>query len=125
MKTYQPKTTVSARHLMFTDSLKQYALSKLDSIISDFPRIIHAHIILDQRKYEFSCEVVLQGVNHSSFRGIDTTNNMYASIDLCMDKLERQMRKYKTKVLAHRHHFTRHQFRRQTHRAAPVSYVTA
>ncbi len=29
---------------------------------------------------------------------------MYASIDLCMDKLARQMRKYKTKIQRHHRH---------------------
>jgi len=98
---------VTGRHLTVTEAIKNYALKKIESIGIDFPKIISAHVILDVEKYRHRCEVVLACTNHIHIEAHEESENMYASIDLCMDKLARQMRKYKTKILRH------HRYRKQ------------
>jgi len=95
---------VTGRHVAVTEAIKDYARKKLDSIGLDFPRIIDAHVILEVQKYRQRCEVVLNCANHIRIEAEDESDDMYASIDLSVSKLTRQMRKYKTKLQRHQPH---------------------
>ena len=107
MNTQNLQIQITGRHISVTDAIKEYAKKKLESIGIDFPRVISAHVILDVQKYRQSCEFVLTCSNHIHIEASEESDNMYASIDVCVDKLARQMRKYKTKI--QRHHRDRKQ----------------
>src|SRR4051812_35833123 len=104
MNTENMQIKVTGRHVAVTEPIKEYARKKLESIGIDFPKIIDAHVILDVAKYRHLCEVVLSCNNHIHIEADEESDNMYASIDLCVDKLSRQMRKYKTKIQRHHRH---------------------
>jgi putative sigma-54 modulation protein len=95
---------VTGRHVTVTDPIKDYARKKLEAIGIDFPKVIDAHVILDVQKYRHICEIVLTCTNHIHIEADEESDNMYASIDLCVAKLSRQMRKYKTKIQRHHRH---------------------
>ncbi|MDD2710269.1 MAG: ribosome-associated translation inhibitor RaiA [Verrucomicrobiae bacterium] len=92
---------VTGRHFVVTDPIRDYALKKLEHIGLSFPRVIDAHVILEVQKHRHICEVVLACANHIHIEASEESEDMYASIDLCVDKLARQMRKYKTKIQRH------------------------
>jgi putative sigma-54 modulation protein len=50
-------------------------------------------------KYRHSAEVVLVCSNHITIEACEETNDMYAAIDAVVDKVGRQMRKYKTRLM--------------------------
>lgn len=95
---------VTGRHVSVTDAIRSYAEKKIESIEIDYPRVIDAHVILDVEKYRHRCEIVLVCTNHIRIEADEESDNMYASIDVCVDKLARQMSKYKTKTQTQRHH---------------------
>lgn len=102
MKNSKQDITITGRHVTVTDAIKEYALKKIEAIGIDFPKIISAHVILDVQKYRHRCEIVLACANHIHIEAEEESDNMYASIDVAVDKLARQMRKYKTKIQRHR-----------------------
>ncbi len=102
MNTETAEITVTARHVQLTDSIRDYARRKLESINLEFPKVIQAHVILDVQKFLQRCEVVLKCTKHIHLQAVHASSDMYASIDLCVNKLARQMRKCKTKVQRHR-----------------------
>jgi putative sigma-54 modulation protein len=104
MKNESMQINVTGRHLSVTEPIKEYARKKLESIGLDFPKIIDAHVILDVQKYRQICEIILTCTNHIHIEAEEVSENMYASIDVCVDKLARQMRKYKTKIQRHHRH---------------------
>lgn len=93
---------VTGRHVAATPAIKEYAAKKLDHIGIDFPRILNAHFILDVEKFRHIAELVLQCGNHITIEAREISEDLYASIDLVVDKVARQMRKYKTKMQDHR-----------------------
>jgi len=95
---------VTGRHVSVTEAIKGYARKKIESIGIDFPRMMDAHVILDIEKYRHRCEIILVCANHIHIEAHEESDNMYASIDLCVDKLARRMRKYKTKIQRHHRH---------------------
>lgn len=90
---------VTGRHISVTESMKDYAIKKVEGLHLDYPRIIEAHVILDVQKYRHIAEVVLHCANHITIEADVETTDMYASIDQVMDKIARQMRKYKTRIM--------------------------
>lgn len=104
MNTQNMQINVTGRHVNVTEAIRDYARKKLESIAIDFPKVIDAHVILDVEKYRHRCEIILVCTQHIHIEAHEESNDMYASIDLCVDKLARQMRKYKTKIQRHHRH---------------------
>jgi putative sigma-54 modulation protein len=90
---------VTGRHVSITEAIKNYALSKIEHLHLDYPRIIEAHVILDVEKHRHFAEVILHCNNHITIEASEETDDMYASIDGVASKIARQMRKYKTRIL--------------------------
>ena len=90
---------VTGRHVSVTEPIKDYAVSKIEHLHLDYPRIIEAHVILDVEKHRHFAEIVLHCTNHITIEASHTTDDMYASIDGVVAKIAQQMRKYKTKIL--------------------------
>lgn len=90
---------VTGRHVSCTDAIKDYATKKVEGLHLDYPRIIEAQVILDVEKYRHFAEVILHCSNHITIEASAETDDLYASIDQSLDKIARQMRKYKTKIM--------------------------
>jgi putative sigma-54 modulation protein len=93
---------VTGRHLSVTAPIREYAARKLSQIGIDFPRIHDAHFILEVDKYRHIAELVLHCGNHITIEARDVHEDLYAAIDKVVDKAERQIRKYKTRMQNHR-----------------------
>ncbi|MBA2243013.1 MAG: ribosome-associated translation inhibitor RaiA [Chthoniobacterales bacterium] len=94
-----PPVKVTGRHLQITEAINDYVTKKIESLHLDYPKIIEAHVILEVAKYRHSAEVVLVCSNHITIEACEETNDMYAAIDAVADKVARQMRKYKTRLM--------------------------
>ncbi len=94
---------VTGRHVSVTEAIKTYAISKVEHLHLDYPRIIDAQVILNLEKHRHSAEIVLHCNNHITIEATHETDDMYASIDGVIAKIAQQMRKYKTRIMrAHR-----------------------
>ena len=92
------KVSVTFRHTQPTDALKRYAEEKVHKIGKYFYRPLEAHMVLSvDSKNRQLAEVMLQTRRLTIHRREETVD-LYSAIDLVMDKVERQIRKYKTKT---------------------------
>jgi putative sigma-54 modulation protein len=80
-----------------TESLKTYAEEKVSKIkrYLDFP--LEAHVVLSVEKFRHIADVTLS-VNGTWIKGLEETDDMYSAIDQVMDKLEKQVKKYLSKI---------------------------
>ncbi|HXU68132.1 MAG TPA: ribosome-associated translation inhibitor RaiA [Polyangia bacterium] len=95
--------SVTFRHMDSTDALREYAKEKVERIRKYFPDPIKAHVVLVcDRGYNHTADVMITLHNGLVIKGVETTEDMYSSIDLVMAKIERQVRRYKEKIRSHK-----------------------
>src|SRR4030067_3177764 len=92
---------VTGRHLEVTDALKKYAEAKIKKFDRYLTNITEATITLSIEKYRHKAEVLLK-VNGYLIQAEGITGEIYSSIDEVGEKLERQVKKYKEKLVSHR-----------------------
>ena len=96
--------TVTFRHLDPSDALKNYAMEKVSRIEKYLSNITEVHIILTHEKLANTAEVIVNANRVTITAREKHKDNMYASIDLVVDKLERQVKKQKDKLTSHKEH---------------------
>jgi len=94
------QVNVTFRHMDPTDALKEYAQDKLERLEKYIEGPLEVHVVLSTEKFVHVAEVTAQ-TRGASFAGTDRSEDMYASIDGAVDKIERQVVKYKERVQRH------------------------
>jgi putative sigma-54 modulation protein len=96
------QTSVTFRHMDASEPLKQYVFDKLQRIRKFFPDPIRAQIVLSLERYRHKADIVITLHNGLAIKGKELTDDMYAAVDQVMDKIERQVRRYKDRIDSHR-----------------------
>ncbi|SDL75216.1 ribosome hibernation-promoting factor, HPF/YfiA family [Halarsenatibacter silvermanii] len=92
------KVMIYGKNIDVTPSLKEYAEEKVGKLEKFFDKDpMEAQVTLEVDKERHIVEITAH-VGGLILRGEEETGDMYASIDGVMDKLERQVHKYKTKI---------------------------
>jgi len=92
--------SVTGHNILVTDAMKDYAIEKVSKIERFSNRIIDAVVTMDLQKLEHRVSIVLK-VDHLKIKGQAISDNMYASIDKAVDKIEAQLLRYKDKLQDH------------------------
>ncbi|MDD2585904.1 MAG: ribosome-associated translation inhibitor RaiA [Syntrophomonadaceae bacterium] len=88
---------IRGKNIEITDALKDYTtkrLSKLEKYIED---VKEAQVALSIERGTHKVEVTIP-LNGIILRGEEVTDDMYTSIDMVEEKLEKQIEKYKTRL---------------------------
>jgi len=99
--------TISGRHLELTPSIREYVQTKLERIKRHFDHVIDVAVILtvdklSDKERRQKAEINLR-VRGKDLHAESIAQDLYAAIDLLIDKLDRQLSKYKGKLLDHQH----------------------
>jgi putative sigma-54 modulation protein len=92
--------SVKGRNLEVTDALRAYAEEKVQRMTRYLEQIVSATVILSVEKHRQIAEVTLR-VRDLTIRAEESTDDLYSSIDLVAEKLERQILRYKERIAAH------------------------
>ena len=89
--------TVRGKNLEITDALHSYVEKHTGKIQRYFDKPIKINVLLRISNMTKTCEVTVfvEGV---ILRGVEKSDDMYKSIDVVFDKVERQIHKYKTRL---------------------------
>jgi putative sigma-54 modulation protein len=87
---------LSGHHLDITPALRTYVQEKLGRVTRHFDHVIDAHVVLSVDKLRQKAEVTLH-VRGKDIHCASEDADLYAAIDLLIDKLDRQVLKYKDK----------------------------
>ncbi len=89
------------RHMEASEALKSYAEEKLGRVQKYIDEPIVAQVFLSVEKIRHIAEITItaKGI---TIKASEETNDMYAAIDAVLDKIERQLRRYKEKIKEHK-----------------------
>ena len=93
------KYNIRGEKIEITDAIRAYIeekIGKLDKYF-DSPESMKASVVIKVRGKEQKIEITIPAM-HYTLRSEESHNDLYAAIDLTVDKLERQIRKNKTKI---------------------------
>lgn len=100
------KLVIKGKNIDVTPALKDYIgkkLSKLDKYAQHIVEIVvEMHVEKNPRIAENQIVDVNIYANGAVLRAEEASHDMYASIDMVLDKLERQMKKYEEKKVRNR-----------------------
>ncbi len=92
--------TVSGRHVHVTEAMKTYASDKVAKLERFGNRIIDVTITMDIQRFQHKVDIVLK-YGHTLIKSHAATTDMYVSIDQAVDKLEKQLNKYRSRLQDH------------------------
>ena len=91
---------ITGHHIDVTEALRTYVSEKMTKLERHFDHVTNVHVILTVEKQVQKAEATVH-VSGSDLFAQNETADMYASIDGLVDKLDRQIIKYKEKVNDH------------------------
>ncbi len=93
--------TVSGHQVNLGSSLQSYVTERLESVVFRyFANAISANVVFSKESYLYNCDII---VNDGTGRKLvmkssDSSDDIYSSFDSSLLKLEKQLRRYKSKI---------------------------
>ena len=91
---------LTGHHVDITASLREYVNTKFEKLTRHFDHINNVHVVLTVEKINQIAEATVH-LTGTEIHASAENNDMYASIDTLVDKLDRQILKYKGKIQKH------------------------
>lgn len=93
---------ITGHHVEVTPAIREYVGQKVDRVIRHFDQVTSSHVILSVDKLKQKAEITLHVKGKDIFADA-FSDDLYASIDAMVDKLDRQVVKHKEKITDHAH----------------------
>jgi putative sigma-54 modulation protein len=93
---------ITARHVKVGEEFQDYARRRAETLMESFPKTEHVHVIMDHVKHDYMAEVVVQSKHHIRVEAAETSPNLRQAIDSAMDKMEKQLQKFREKIHDHK-----------------------
>lgn len=91
---------LTGHHVEVTSSLRDYVDTKFAKLERHFDHINNVHVVLTVEKLDQKAEATIH-LKGAEVHASAVNSDMYASIDTLVDKLDRQILKYKGKITQH------------------------
>lgn len=93
---------ISVRHGHLNDNTQQVIRDKAEKLLHFFERLTMIEVTVDLKKDQKWVEFLVQAEHKHDFVAHDSHADLLAAVDLVLDKLEGQLRRYKEKIQDHR-----------------------
>jgi putative sigma-54 modulation protein len=95
---------IHGKNIEISGAIRDYVERKLERVFVHFDQLtlgvdVYLSVARNPRISDCQCAEVTVHANGTIIRAEEKTENLYASIDLVADKLHRQLRKYKERML--------------------------
>ncbi len=99
--------TITGRHTSVTDAMKTYATEKFAKLERHDDLVTTAELVMDVEKTRHWVEMIAHTKVGDRIVGKAEHTDMYAAIDLLVEKMDRQLKKHKEMVKVERKHGAR------------------
>jgi putative sigma-54 modulation protein len=94
------QVNVTGHHVEVTAALRAYVIEKVERIARHFDHVISINVVLNVEKHVKEAEATVHAAGKSLF-AYSSNGDMYAAIDSLVDKLDKQVRRYKDRLTDH------------------------
>ncbi|GGD59045.1 MULTISPECIES: ribosome hibernation-promoting factor, HPF/YfiA family [Caballeronia] len=115
---------ISGHHLELTPALREFVITKLDRVLRHFDQVMDANVVLSVDTHSREKDKRNKAEINLHLKGKDIfiescDADMYAAIDLMVDKLDRQVIRHKDKIQGHAHEAVK--YREEVHQSEAPS----
>ncbi len=93
---------ISSRHVTLGPETLAYIREKAEKIPKYFDRIMEIDVAIDHQKTEWEVEILVSAEHKHDFVAKEKAPSPQAAMDLCVHKVEQQIRRYKERVQNHK-----------------------
>jgi putative sigma-54 modulation protein len=93
---------ISTRHGSLSLDQQTYLEEKAGKLLKIFSRLMSVELAVEQRKNDWQVEILASAEHKHDFVATEHAATPEAAMDLCIEKIENQLRRYKEKVQGHR-----------------------
>jgi putative sigma-54 modulation protein len=97
------QVTIVGRHMEIPEQTKAYIERKLEKLPRFYDRVMQIEVVIDGQSPGNTVEIVVSVAKHREFVVQETGEDVLACFDVCVDKMERQLRRHKEKVRNRKH----------------------
>lgn len=94
---------ISAKHMTMTAAIEQYVVRKMDKLVRYFDRVLMIEVVIAKAKKGYTLEILTDVEHHEPFVATCTHEDLYACIDLGLDRATRQLKDHKSRLRDNRH----------------------
>ena len=94
---------ISSKHMDLTPAIESYATKKIDKFPRFFDRILRVEAVIDKVKNGYCLEIIIDVAHHDPFVATSEHEDLYACIDLGIDRSIRQLTDHKSKLRDNKH----------------------
>jgi len=95
---------ISSKHMELTPPIEEYATKKIEKFGRFFDRIQQVEVVVDKAKNGYTLEIITDVANHEPFVATSDHEDLYACIDLGIDRSIRQLKDHKSKLRDNKDH---------------------
>jgi len=100
---------VRGKNIVVTPALRDYIEKKVQTITKQFKVVGDISAVMRVEKEQHIVEITVPA-SGIVLRAQESTKDMYSSIDSCVDKIQRQIHKYKTRLMRRKYNNFREEF---------------
>ena len=95
---------ISSKHMELTPAIEDYATKKIDKFPRFFDRIHQVEVVIDRARNGYTLEIITNVAHHEPFVATSDHEDLYACIDLGINRSVRQLKDHKSKLRDSKHH---------------------
>ena len=91
------RVNITGRHMDMTDALRNYIEKKTSRLVKYHNRISDMEVVVEEEGNKKKVEIIIKVDHAEPFVVTERGEDMYACIDMSVDKIERQLKRFKEK----------------------------
>ena len=93
---------ISTRHGHINEATQDFIKQKAEKLLHIFGRIMMIEVLVDMKEESANVEFLVSAEHKHDFVASEKSKDVLTAVDLVLDKLQHQVRKYKEKIQDHR-----------------------
>ena len=105
---YPMQIKVKGKHIEITEAIEAYATKKAERLTRYFDRVLGIDVVIEKEHNGYHVEFIVDVEHHDDFIVNYRDEDLYAAIDLAIDREARQLVEHKNRLKDHKHHGDKH-----------------